>query len=134
MTRVSPPELFGSLRASIDDARVDYRFQAGPAFDITLSGQIAIARKSAFEIGLPIEIRFDTAIEAKVLILKEALARVTCPATADDTQRIIEMIKMAQTQHCGLLVDIDVGHAPKDDDPQHWYVTDVGVMLPNILV
>jgi hypothetical protein len=134
MSGVGPPEFFADLRAVIDDARVEYRFSNRPDYPIMLSGQITQLRRPIFDPGLAIEIVFDTAFEAKALTFDGQSAKVSCTATAEDTRKLVDMIQIAQTQQSGLIVDIDLGHRPKADNPNHWYVTDVGVMLPNILV
>lgn len=134
MSGVREPEFFADLRIAVNDARVDYPFDTAPAYDITLLGQVIETRRDIWSVGATAQVRFGAALHGKILVVEGGLLTVACYATAQDTQHIVDLIRTAQTQQGGLLVDVDLGAKPDQDDPNRWYVTDVGVMLPNILI
>jgi hypothetical protein len=134
MNGVREPEFFADLRIAVSDARVEYGFDAAPAFDIALLGEVTQARRDIWPLGAEAQVLFDARLDGKSLVFAHGFLSVACHATASDTQHVVDLIRTAQTQQGGLLVDVDLGAKPDQDDPNRWYVTDVGVMLPNILI
>jgi len=134
MSGVHEPEFLADLRIAVNDARVEYAFHAAPAYDIALLGQVTRSRRDIWRSGTEAQVLFGADLEGKSLVLRNGFMSVACHATARDTQHVVEMIGTAQTQQGGLLVDVDLGAKPGEDDPNRWFVTDVGVMVPNILI
>ncbi|MCR9130824.1 MAG: hypothetical protein NXI12_15050 [Alphaproteobacteria bacterium] len=134
MSGVREPEFFADLRIAVNDARVDYAFDAAPAYEIALLGEVTQAGRDIWPLGTQAQVLFDERLEGKSLVFAHDFLSIACHATAGDTQQVADLVRTAQTQQGGLLVDVDLGAKPAQDDPNRWYVTDVGVMLPNILI
>jgi hypothetical protein len=133
MAGVKIPDFSADIRITIDDGRVDYAFGPAPGFNIALRGRVSQARRDVWPLGAQAQILFGGRFEGKSLVMKDNFLSAACPSTPEDTARILDLIRMAQTRQGGLLIDIDVGAKPSESDPDHWFVTDVSVMLPNLL-